>query len=164
MQVNPAFAHFFSPLPTRRAIAGYRAAFQPSLHRSAPEATAAVGVICAETAEEADYLHASVRLLQQRIRLGDRSPVASPEDALRELRVLGDVGVEEGEWPRYFVGTPERVRTQLERMAGALGIEELIVNTITWDQAARLRSYGLLAEAFELNGSTRELATSGQGR
>lgn len=161
-----AFAHFFSPQPTRRAIAEYRAAFQPSRHRSAPEAMAAVGVICAETADEADYLHASVRLLQQRIRLGDRSPIASPPDALRELRILGDLGVEEGEWPRYFVGTPERVRDQLQQMAGALGIQELVVNTITWDHTARLRSYALLAEVFELSGArelTAEAAIS-QGR
>ena len=42
-------------------------------------AAVAVGVIAAETQEEADYLGASVRLLQRRIRLGDRSPVASPQ-------------------------------------------------------------------------------------
>ncbi len=146
-----AFAHFFSPVATRRALVEYQRAFQPSGRRSAPEAVAAVGVICAETAEEADYLHASVRLLQQRIRLGDRRPVAEPDEALRELRAMGDVAVEEGEWPRYFVGTPERVRGRLEQMAGALGIRELVVNTITWDHAARLRSYTMLAETFELD-------------
>ena len=143
-----AFAHFFSPVHTRRAIAEYRSAFQPSTHRNEPEAVAAVGVICAETQEEADYLYASVRLLQQRIRLGDRRPVASPEDALRELRAFGDLGIEEGEWPRYVVGTADRVRGQLERMAGALGVTELVVNTIVWDHAARLRSYALLAKVM----------------
>ena len=33
--------------------------------------------------------------------------MASPEDALRELQLLRDIAVEEGEWPRYFVGTRE---------------------------------------------------------
>jgi alkanesulfonate monooxygenase SsuD/methylene tetrahydromethanopterin reductase-like flavin-dependent oxidoreductase (luciferase family) len=107
-------------------------------------------VICAETQEEAEHLAASVRLLQRRIRQGDRRPVASPEDALRELRLLGEIPMEEGEWPRYFVGTPAKVRGELEEMAGALGIEELIVNTIVWDHAKRLRSYELLAGVFEL--------------
>ena len=32
--------------------------------------------------------------------------------------------------------------------AGALGIEELVVNTIVWDHAKRLRSYELLADEF----------------
>jgi alkanesulfonate monooxygenase SsuD/methylene tetrahydromethanopterin reductase-like flavin-dependent oxidoreductase (luciferase family) len=57
--------------------------------------------------------------------------------------------MEEGEWPRYFVGTPSRVKGQLEKMATELGIEELIVNTIVWDHAKRLQSYELLAEAIE---------------
>ena len=58
--------------------------------------------------------------------------------------------MEEGEWPRYFVGTPARVREQLEMMAEALGIDELIVNTILWSQSARLRSYEFLAQVFQL--------------
>jgi len=66
------------------------------------------------------------------------------------LRLLGEVPMEEGEWPRYFVGTPAMVREQLEQMAGELRIGELIVNTIVWDQAKRVRSYELLAGAFGL--------------
>jgi len=58
--------------------------------------------------------------------------------------------MEEGEWPRYVVGTPQRVREELEQMAGELGIGELIVNTIVWEQAKRLRSYELLAGVFEM--------------
>jgi len=154
-----AFAHFFSPVPTRSAIETYRRGFLPADRtdrpdaRQEPEAMAAVGVICAETQEEADHLHASVRLLQRRIRLNDRRPVAPPEEALRELQALGDISTEEGEWPRYFVGTPERVGRDLRAMAAALGAGEMVVNTITWDHAARLRSYSLLAKEFRLEGS-----------
>jgi alkanesulfonate monooxygenase SsuD/methylene tetrahydromethanopterin reductase-like flavin-dependent oxidoreductase (luciferase family) len=61
---------------------------------------------------------------------------------------MGEMPMEEGEWPRYFVGTPALVREKLEQMARELGIGELIVNTIVWDQAKRLRSYELLAEEF----------------
>lgn len=147
-----AFAHFFSPLPTRAAIETYQRAFVPSTYRAAPEAMAAVGVICAETAEEAEYLGASVRLLQQRIRMGDRRPVAEPSAALRELGGAPMQGAsgEEGEWPRYFVGTPEDVGRRLRAMAGDLHLNELVVNSIIWDHAARLRSYSLLAKEMGL--------------
>jgi luciferase family oxidoreductase group 1 len=145
-----AFAHFFFGMGTRQAIETYQRAFVPSSRRTRAEAMAAVGVICAQTDEEANYLASSVRLLQRRIRMNDRRPVAAPEDAIQELQEIGGPSPEEGEWPRYFVGTPVRVREQLEKMAVALGIGELVVNTITWDHAKRLRSYELLAQEFEL--------------
>src|SRR5207302_4457393 len=105
-----SFAHFFSPVHTRAAIETYRRGFAASAYRSEAEATVAVGVICAETQEEAEFLASSVRLLQRRIRQGDRRPVASPEDAVRELRVMGEMPMEEGEWARDVVGTPSLVR------------------------------------------------------
>ncbi len=147
-----AFAHFFSPVATRTAIESYRRTFVPSLHRQHPQAMVTVGVIVADTTEEAEYLHASVRLLQRRIMQGDRRPVATPEDASRELRDSFRLAgpPEQGEWPRYFVGTPETVHQRLTAMAAALGIEELGIVTITHSQQARLTSYRLLAEVCGL--------------
>ena len=147
-----AFAHFFFGIGTRQAIESYQRPFVSSSRRSKPEAMAAVGVICAETDEEADYLANSVRLLQRRIRMNDRRPVAAPDNAIRELADLGGPTPEDGEWPRYFVGSPARVRTGLEAMAAKLNIGELVVNTIVWDHAKRLRSYELLTGEFEVAG------------
>ncbi len=146
-----SFAHFFSPVKTRDAIETYKRSFRPGIRLERPKATVAVGVVCAETQEEAEFLANSAKLLQQKIRLGDRSPVAPPERALRELEMRGVFPLEEGEWPRYFVGTPALVRKKLEQMAGELGIDELIVNTIVWDHAKRIRSYELLAREFGLS-------------
>ena len=158
-----AFAHFFFGMGTRQAIETYQHTFVPSSRRMRPEAMAAVGVICAETQDEAEYLAASVRLLQRRIRMNDRRPVAAPEDAIQELQEIGGPSPEEGEWPRYFVGTPARVREQLEAMAAALGIDELVVNTITWDHAKRLRSYELLAQEFGLPALAQTESATHQG-
>jgi luciferase family oxidoreductase group 1 len=159
-----AFAHFFSPIQTRQAIEFYQRNFVPSPDRTTPEATLCIGVICAETDAEAHYLHASVRLLQRRIRMDDRRPVAAPEDALGELGntptapnpllpfTAGSYDApEDGEWPRYLVGTPDRVAAQLRNLAGELNLSELLINTITHSHEARLRSYTLLAEAMKRN-------------
>jgi alkanesulfonate monooxygenase SsuD/methylene tetrahydromethanopterin reductase-like flavin-dependent oxidoreductase (luciferase family) len=86
----------------------------------------------------------------RRIRSGDRRPVPRPEEALRELQSQGPVPMEEGEWPRYFYGTPERVHAQLAAFAGALDLDEVIAVTIVHDHAARLRSYELLASAADV--------------
>ena len=154
-----AFAHFFSGENTRPAIEHYRSRFQPNPalgpgHLRQPEATAAVGVICAETLAEAERLAQSVRLLQFRIRQNDRRPVASPEEAALELAQYGPMQPDRMEFPRYFVGTPTTLQPALENMAARLGLDELIVNTIAHDHEARLRSYTLLAEAFDLDSAS----------
>ncbi len=150
-----AFAHFFAGEGTRAAIEYYQGHFRANAelgpdHLTAPEAMAAVGVICAETDAEAQRLAQSVRLLQFRIRQNDRRPVATPEEAAVELRQYGAQVPDAQEFPRYFVGTPAKVCRELTAMAGALGLGELVVNTITHSVEARQRSYGLLAEAFGL--------------
>ena len=150
------FAHFFSGEGTRQAIALYRRSFEQDVRLNpgalaAPQAMAAVGVLCAETQAEADRLALTVRLLQQRIRANDRRPMASPEDAALELRNYPPAGPDLGEFPRVLVGTPDTVRAGLLHMARELELDELMVNTITHDHQARLRSYTLLGEAFALN-------------
>ena len=174
-----AYAHFFSAQGTRQAIEYYQRNFQPSRFsddgqaRRAPEATLAIGVICAPTEEEANHLHASVRLLQRRIRTGDRRPVATPEEALRELDAerpqapnpflsftAGSFDEPDEEFPRYIVGTPGRVAARLHDLASQLNLGELIINTITHSHAARVRSYTLLAEAMGLGTAQPEARTT----
>lgn len=51
---------------------------------------------------------------------------------------------------RVVSGTPAQLRPHLLRIAVAYGVEELLLTSITTDFQDRLRSYELLAEAFEL--------------
>jgi luciferase family oxidoreductase group 1 len=149
------FAHFIDPNGTRLAIEAYRSGFRPSDYGEYPHAMVALGVICAETDAEAERLASSARLLFRRIRQGDLRTIASPEDAVAELAKIPESVVQQwfpegGDWPRYIVGGPEKVRRQLSSMAEALGIDEIMAVTIVHDHAARVRSYELLAEAFDL--------------
>jgi luciferase family oxidoreductase group 1 len=150
-----AFAHFFSGESTREAVELYKHRFQPGETASGsilkPHTMAAVGVICASTQAEADYLLQSVRLLQLRIRQNDRRPIAAPDEAAGELLQFGPQAPDRGEFPRVFAGPPEVVRERLLDMAARLQLDELMINTITWDHEARLRSYTLLAQAFALD-------------
>jgi luciferase family oxidoreductase group 1 len=180
-----AFAHFFSPIQTRQAIEFYQRNFVPSQEAGAvhldsemrngraPQATLCIGVICAETDAEARRLHASVRLLQRRIRMDDRRPVATPEAALAELNepatapdprfpfIAGQLDApEDNEWPRYLVGTPDKVAAQLRGLAGELNLDEILINTITHSHEARLHSYTLLADEMGLNASAPTAAST----
>lgn len=145
-----AFAHFIDQLPTRPAIEHYRSHFISS-NGSKPQIILALGVICADTDEEAERLASSARLFRRRVRQGDVRPIPTPEEALAELGPrTAEPLPDSGEWPRYVMGAPDRVRSQLIDMASQLGIDELMVVTIVHDHQARMRSYELLASAFEL--------------
>ena len=51
---------------------------------------------------------------------------------------------------RSIAGTPSTVRKRLVEMAAEYEVDEIVVLTITYDFAARIRSYELLADAFDL--------------
>jgi alkanesulfonate monooxygenase SsuD/methylene tetrahydromethanopterin reductase-like flavin-dependent oxidoreductase (luciferase family) len=54
-------------------------------------------------------------------------------------------------FPRAAVlGTPAQVKEQLLEVAERFDADELVIVTITYDFAARCRSYELLAEAWGL--------------
>jgi luciferase family oxidoreductase group 1 len=150
-----AFAHFITPEPAAAAIAQYHERFKPSRYLAAPRAVAALGVICAETDEEARRLSASVRLVRRRIRSGERGLVPSVEEAQRELGPEApDVDTARGGWPPFFAGSPDTLKKQLTALAAEWRLEELMIVTIVHEHAARMRSYELLAEAFALKAST----------
>ena len=145
------FAHFINPGGTRLCVERYRAQYEPTERSPMPQAVAAVGVICAESEEKAEWIGSVYRAMGRRIRLGIRAPLPPPEEAIRELAEGPQPpSGPEGEWPRVFVGAPERVKSELEAMAAALGIDEIMAVSITHDHADRVRSYELLAEAFGL--------------
>ena len=146
-----AFAHFINPAPTATAIEHYQRNFNPRGRAPAAETVLALGVVCAETDEEAERLISSARLFRRRIRQGDLRPIPTVEEALRELGPRPAPSLDDGgDWPRYVVGAPNTVRSQLLEMSSALHVDELMVVTIVHSHRARMRSYELLAEAFGL--------------
>jgi luciferase family oxidoreductase group 1 len=116
-------------------------------------ARTAVGawVICADTDEEAQRLAASSRMTLRLLRQGQLIAVPPPEKALAYLAEQGADGMG---GRRGVIGSPETVRAGLEALAAEYGAEEAIVVTITYDHAARRRSYELIAEAFDLRPSS----------
>jgi alkanesulfonate monooxygenase SsuD/methylene tetrahydromethanopterin reductase-like flavin-dependent oxidoreductase (luciferase family) len=110
----------------------------------------AVGVwaLAADTEEEAQRLASSSRMTLRLLRRGQLIPVPPPEKAIAFLE--GDAGPRRsGEQRRGIVGTPDMVRERIEEVARDYGAREVIVLTITYDHAARARSYELIAEAFK---------------
>jgi len=74
---------------------------------------------------------------------------ASVEKALAFLKAQGESAAGD-RGARDIVGSPETVRAGLEEVAEEYGADEVLVVTLTYDHAARRRSYELIAEVFGL--------------
>ena len=122
--------------------------------------------LAAPTEDEAVYLSTSSRMAFTLLRRNELIPVPPPEKAVeffrREGKPNGNPPTRPGR--RSILGTPEKVRADIETVASEYGAEEVIVVTITHDHQARRRSYELIAEAFgleprEVKATTEALAS-----
>jgi luciferase family oxidoreductase group 1 len=151
-----SFADFINPGGAEIA-ALYRQNFKDSEAHPVPVVSAAVWAICAETTEEAQRLAASARMSFRLLRQGKLIPVPPPEKAQRFLDQQ-DGGESPAPVPgrdrRAVIGDPDKVREGIEQVARDYGAQEVMVVTITYDHAARRRSYELIAEAFGLSSAT----------
>ena len=128
----------------------YTRQFQPSATLDAPRASAAIFVVCADTRAEAQRLARSRELFLLRLYTGRAGRYPSVEEAESYPYTAREAALVEALRARSVVGTPEQVHEQLVAMAGAYGVDELVIVTITHDPKARLRSYELLAQVFSL--------------
>jgi|SRR5579884_3242533 len=157
-----AFADFINPGGAQIA-ALYRERFSAVRGLQAPFTAVGAWVLCAPSDEEADYLAASSRMTLRLLRRGQLIPVPPPEKAQEFLAGDGDHSrPAPGSLPgrRGIIGSPEKVRAELEQLAAEYGADEVIVVTITHDHVARRRSYQLLAEVTNLLGAAPSGAMS----
>jgi len=145
-----AFAHFISAEGGDAVMRDYRRKYRPSPREPEPRTLLCVFVICAETAEEAERLTASVNLRRLNMDYGINAPVPNHEEAVRYPYTEADLRRIAYHRRRVVAGTPALVRERLLELARSFGADELMTITITGDYDSRLRSYELLAAAFEL--------------
>jgi luciferase family oxidoreductase group 1 len=130
----------------------YQRRFDPGVRLPAPRTAVATWALAADTEEEAWRLTASSRMAMTMLRRGRLIAVPPVEQALRFLAAEGEPVAGSR---RITAGTPDQVRAELETLAQQYGADELIVVTITFDHAARRRSYELIADAFGLGAMPR---------
>jgi luciferase family oxidoreductase group 1 len=144
-------AHFISPEGSEEACAAYRERFKPSTWCARPTISMGVAALAAGTEEDARRLALSRNLWVVRLLTGRPIAFPSPEEARDYPYTDQERTMLRGIEMRSTVGTPEQVRTKLLALAERHGADELVVVTITYDFASRLRSYELLAGAFALS-------------
>jgi luciferase family oxidoreductase group 1 len=145
-----SFAHFINPHFGQAVAQAYRERFQAG-HEDKPYLAAAVFVICADTEREAAELEKAVDLRRVQMAYGLNAPVPSIAQGLAQEYGEREKLVIDREKPRSIIGTPESVTERMLALQEQFAADELIVLSVTGSYRARVRSYQLLAEAFELN-------------
>ncbi|HEY7652226.1 MAG TPA: LLM class flavin-dependent oxidoreductase [Methylomirabilota bacterium] len=146
-----SFAHFINDLGGAEVTRAYRERFRPSPDRAAPRSSVAAFAVCAETEPLARRLARSRDLFIVRLYTGRPGPYPSVEEAEAYPYNAQELAIAEHASRRSVVGTPEQVRERLLALVAQYQADELVIVTITHDFKARLRSYELLADAFDLD-------------
>jgi luciferase family oxidoreductase group 1 len=146
-----AFAYFFSDgLGADEALALYRQNYRPSARYPEPRATICVWALAADTEEEARHQATSREYWRVGFEKGLRVPLVSPEVAEAQVYTVAEQAVIAAMREKALVGSFRQVADKLVALARRLALEEIVINTWTFDPAVRRHSYTLLAKAFGL--------------
>ena len=145
-----AFAHFISARGGDEVARGYRALFDPG-YEPKPYCAVALFVISADTQGEADALASAVDLRRVQMAYGMNAPIPTVEQARDWQPDERARAVIAHERPRSIIGTPQRVVERMLALQASFEADEVIVLSVAASYAARLRTYELLAQAFELD-------------
>ncbi len=146
-----AFASHFAPDALEEALAIYRREFRASKQWSQPYAMAAIGVFAAETDAEARRLFTSQQQSFVRLRRGTPGllpPPVGPEEMERIWSPMERAMVENA-FREAVVGAKEPVKEGVRKFLERTRVDELMVTAAIYDQAARVRSYEIVAEVRE---------------
>jgi luciferase family oxidoreductase group 1 len=141
-----SFAHHFSAANTLPALSLYRRYFKASAYLQEPYAMVAVQVVCAESDEEATRLAAPSALSFVKLRQGRPGQLPSPEEAAAYPYSDLDREMIRQRQAEQIIGSPETVRRGLLELQDRTQADELMLTTVTYYHADRVRSYELVAQ------------------
>ena len=145
-----AFAHHFSAQNTIPALDLYRDSFRPSEVLDAPYALIGVSALASDDEKEARRQVLTGALSMLRLRTGRPGLIPTPEEAeAYRFSALEREFVDS--WLGNVIhGTADEVRTGLDGLRKRTGADELMITANAHGGEARVRSYELIADAYDL--------------
>ena len=142
-----AFASHFAPQLLLQALQIYRSTFVPSPTLASPYAMAGITIVAADTDEEARRLFTSHQQSFVNLRRGRPTPMPPPIDTMEGYWTPMEREMVESAMTYAVAGGPETVRRRLNAFVELTNVDEIIVMGQTYDHAARLRSFEIVAGA-----------------
>jgi luciferase family oxidoreductase group 1 len=143
-----AFASHFAPDYLHEALLLYRRNFKPSEVLAAPRVMVGVGVVAAESDEEARRLFTSAQQQILSMVRGKPGQMPPPVDSMDGLWSPVERQHVEQRTRVSAVGSPATVRSRLQRLLEETRADELILTAHIYEHAARLRSFELAAQVL----------------
>ncbi len=150
-----AFAYFFSEgAGVEEALALYRRNYRPSERYPNPTPTICVWALAADTESEARRLLMTREYWRTGFEKGLRMPLESPEQAAAYVYTEAERAMIEKLRAAALVGSAAQVSDKLYALARKFSLEEIVINTWTFEPQARRHSYALLAQAFGMTAAS----------
>jgi luciferase family oxidoreductase group 1 len=143
-----AFASHFAPAQMMEAIALYRSEFRPSRQLRQPYLMLGFNVFAADTLAEAQFRATSMQQAFVNLRSGRPSQLPPPVEGYIERIGPQERAILDQVLACTSVGTPEKVRSDLQKFAARTGADELIITCQIFDHGARLRSFEIAAQSL----------------
>jgi luciferase family oxidoreductase group 1 len=141
-----AFASHFAPDLMERAIDLYRSRFAPSSQLKKPHVMLGVNVFAADTDREGERLMTSIQQQFYQLRRGTPGKLRAPIDSMDHIwDELEAVSIRRA-LRCAFVGSKQTVRDQALAFIEQHRPDELMLTSMTYDHAARLRSFEIAAQ------------------
>lgn len=144
-----AFAGHFSPEYILPALELYRRSFQASDALEKPYAMLAINIVAAETDAEAWRLATTQFQSFLRLIRGTPGQMLPPVDSMEGLWTEQEKALVDARLGGSIIGGASTVRENLEKMLNETKADELMVNAMIYDHAARLRSYEIVADVWK---------------
>ena len=142
-----AFAAHFAPDAMAAAIDLYRSRFVPSAALARPYVMLGVNVFAADTDDEAAFIATSAQQQVVALRRGTPGKLQPPVRTMDGLWSPAEEAQVRPTLSAAIVGSPDTVRRGLAGFIRRTGADELLVAGQIFDHDARLRSFGIVADA-----------------
>jgi luciferase family oxidoreductase group 1 len=149
-----SFASHFAPDEMHAAIKVYRHKFTPSASLKEPYVMIGVPVIAADSDEKADQLATSTMQKFLGLVRGQRTNTLPPVDTMDGIWSEQEKTAVMSRLTVAAIGGPEKVKTRLDALLTATGADELMIVSDFYDFADRLRSYQIVADLKQADGSS----------
>ncbi|MEJ0011361.1 MAG: LLM class flavin-dependent oxidoreductase [Bauldia sp.] len=144
-----SFASHFAPDALLDALSIYRERFTPSDELAKRYAMPALQVIAADSDAEARRLFTSTQQSFANMSRGTRGQLPPPIDDIETYWSPQEKERAEHMLSYAVVGGPEAVKAGLRRFIDLTSADEIMVASMIYDHAARLRSFEIVAEAMK---------------